>query len=107
MLLSFAPLRAQESSGLDLTAEELAELGEAAGPIRELRPRKNKSVFLIMDVSGSMKGFEMWNRAREATSNILRYGCSVGDTVGLITFGAGYESFVRKIEDGDDRAAVL
>jgi hypothetical protein len=98
---------AQDSGTLDLTADELADLGESATAIKDLRPQKDKEVFLIFDVSGSMKGFKMWNRARTAAANILRYGCHVGDEVGLLMFGADYTSYIQKIDSGDDKAAIL
>ena len=102
-----SPAEATSGGSTDLSPEELADLGEVAGPVQAMRPQKNKIVYLIFDVSGSMKGFQMWGRARQAAGNILRYGCRVGDEVGLLTFGAGYDSVVRKIENGDDRQAIL
>ena len=105
LLLTPAPTRAQQDS--DLSPSELAELGEAAKPVQDLRPLRNKKIVFIFDVSGSMRSGGMLKRAREAAARIVRFAVHPGDTVELLTFGAGYDSFERKIQGGDDRTAVL
>src|SRR5688500_15353118 len=76
-----------------------AELGEAAGPVRDLRAIKDKTVIFVFDVSGSMRG-ENLRRAREATVGILRQGTGVGDRVVLFTFGSGYKKVFDKTLEG-------
>lgn len=71
--------------------EESVGLGEAAGPIRELRGVKGKLLAFVFDVSGSMKG-ENLRRAREATIALIREATGPGDRVALYTFGAGYRT---------------
>jgi hypothetical protein len=111
LLLLVAPprVRAQESAGgdADLSAEEIADMGEAAKPVQELRPLKNKTVVLIFDVSGSMRSNHMLKRARQAAANIVRYAVRPGDEIVLCTFGAGYSTKRQQIESGDDKATVL
>lgn len=103
-----APSLAGGDSGL--TAEEIEELGEAAPIVRDLRSKSPKSVALIFDVSGSMRGatdgVTMLRRARNAASVIARRALRPGDDISLYTFGAGYDVFKKKIETGDDREAV-
>jgi len=67
------------------------ELGDAAGPVRDLRKIHDKTVIFVFDVSGSMRGDNL-RRAREATVNILREGTSAGDRVVLMTFGSGWKT---------------
>jgi hypothetical protein len=97
---------AQSASGT-LSQEEIADLGEAAPIVEQLRPLQNKAIVFIFDVSGSMNSEGMLKRARQVTARIARYAVRPGDDILLLTFGAGYESFVRKINDGDDRQKVL
>lgn len=98
--------RAQGDGGA-LSAEEWADLGEVAPIVQELRPQRDKNVVLIFDVSGSMNSDAMLKRARQAAAKIVRYSVRPGDDVLLLTFGAGYDSFEKKIADGDDRQKVL
>ncbi|MES2459399.1 MAG: vWA domain-containing protein [Armatimonadota bacterium] len=84
-----------------------AEIGEAAGPVRDLRAIKDKTVIFVFDVSGSMRG-ENLRRAREATVGILREGTGTGDRVVLFTFGAGYKKvFDKTLESSADKAALV
>jgi hypothetical protein len=84
-----------------------AELGEAAGPVRDLRAIKDKTVIFVFDVSGSMRGENM-RRAREATIGILREGTSPGDRVVLFTFGAGTKKvFDKTLESQADKAELI
>jgi hypothetical protein len=84
-----------------------AELGEAAGPVRDLRAIKEKTVIFVFDVSGSMRG-ENLRRAREATIGILREGTGVGDRVVLFTFGAGYKKvFDKTLEAPSDKKELI
>ncbi len=84
-----------------------ADLGEAEGPVRELRAIKDKTVIFVFDVSGSMRG-ENLRRAREATVGVLRYGIGPGDRAVLFTFGAGYQKvFDRKIAVEADKRELI
>jgi hypothetical protein len=109
LCLALAPgVRAQDAdSAASLSADELADMGEAAKPVQELRPLKSKTVVLIFDVSGSMNSNHMLKRARQAAANIVRYAVRPGDEVDLFTFGSGYHTKRQKIESGDDKSAVL
>lgn len=91
----------------DLSPQEYADMGEAALIVRDLRALRPKTVVLIFDVSGSMKGAKMLRRAREAAVNVVRYGTFPGDTVRLFTFGATSEETNREIQDGEDKRAIL
>jgi hypothetical protein len=101
--------RAQDATGGDagLSAEEIADMGEAAKPVKDLRPLKGKTIVLIFDVSGSMKSNGMLKRARQAAANIVRYAARPGDEVVLFTFGAGYDTKRQRIESGVDRSVIL
>ena len=106
-VLFLSPATGRSQDGGDLSPADLAEAGEAARPIQELRPLRNKKIVFIFDVSGSMRSQGMLKRAREAAARIVRYAARPGDDVLLLTFGAGYDSFEKKIENADDRAALL
>jgi len=83
------------------------DLGEAQGPVRELRAIKDKTLIFVFDVSGSMRGENM-RRAREATVGVLRYGVGPGDRVVLFTFGAGFQKvFDRKIVVEADKRELI
>jgi hypothetical protein len=76
--------------------DDASDLGEAAGPVQELRALHDKTVIFVFDVSGSMRGPNL-RRAREATVNILRSGTSPGDRVVLIAFGAGWNKVFDEV----------
>ena len=66
------------------------DLGESRESVEAMKAVSPKSVFFVMDVSGSMRG-EPMRRMREAVYNILSEGVDPGDRVVLFTFGAGYK----------------
>jgi hypothetical protein len=120
--LSFAPLPvwAQDASpspspaadaggpsGDELTEADYAEMGEAGPIVRDLRQLKNKSVYFIYDVSGSMKANDMLRRVRNAASTIIRRGTLPGDEVTVMTFGAGYTETKTPITRGADRPEAV
>jgi hypothetical protein len=91
----------------ELTDADYAEMGEAGPIVRDLRKLKNKSVYLIYDVSGSMKANDMLRRVREAATALIRRGTFPGDEVIVMTFGAGYTETRTPITRGADRPEAV
>ncbi len=84
------------------------DLGEASKAVQAMQGVTPKNLFLVLDVSGSMKKDRMLARAREAIYTLLTEGTQKGDRVVLFTFGAGYKKvFDETIKSEGDKKALF
>ncbi len=84
------------------------DLGEAGPAVQAMQSVTPKNLFLVLDVSGSMKKDRMLARTREAIYTLLTEGVQKGDRVVLFTFGAGYKKvFDETIKAEGDKKALF
>jgi hypothetical protein len=84
------------------------DLGEAGPAVQAMQGVTPKNLFLVLDVSGSMKKDNTLRRAREAIYTLLTEGVQKGDRVVLFTFGADYKKvFDTTIQAEGDKKALF